>query len=58
MTDDKQSLFFVQLNLITGTRIGGWCIKPFVKRFDRVEDFGKNKVEEGPEFRKVVLKVG
>jgi hypothetical protein len=31
-------------------------IKPFIEGFDRVEDSGKNKVEEGPEFGEIVLK--
>ena len=54
-TDDKKGLFLIQLDLVTGTRIGKGLIK-FIKGFDRVEDFGKNEVEEEPEFREVVLK--
>jgi hypothetical protein len=55
-TDDEKSLFFIQFDLITGTRIGKGCIKPFVEWFDRVENFGNNEIEEGPEFREVILK--
>jgi hypothetical protein len=55
-TNDKQSLFFVQLNLITGTGIGKGCIETFIERFNGVEDFGKNEIEEGLELGQVVLK--
>jgi len=55
-TDNKEGLFFVQLNLITGTRVGEGRIEPFIERFDGVKDLGKNKIEEGPEFGEVVLK--
>lgn len=54
-TNDKEGLFFVQLNLISSTRISERCVKPFIERFDRVEDLGKDEVKQGPQFRKVVL---
>ena len=57
-TDDEQCFFFVQFNLIRSARVGKGSVEPFVKRFDRVEDFGESKVEQGPEFREVVLPKG
>lgn len=54
-SDNKQGLFFVQLNLVAGTRVGKRCVEPFVKRFDRVKYLGQDKVEKGPKFGKIVL---
>lgn len=46
--NNKKGLFFVQVNLVAGTRVGEWCAEPFIERLHRVENFGKDEVQEGP----------
>lgn len=46
--DDEQSLFFVHLHLLA-TGIGERGVEPFVERFDRVEDFREDEIEQSPE---------
>jgi hypothetical protein len=54
--DDEQGFFFIHLHLFS-TGIGKGGIEPFVERFDRVEDFGQDEIEQSPQFGKIVLLV-
>jgi hypothetical protein len=47
-SNNQQRLFFVQLDLISCARIGKRSVEPFVKRFDGVEDLGKDEIKERP----------
>ena len=54
-TNDKQGLFFAEVHLVLATRVGKWRIEPLIERFDRLEDLGQNKVENGPKLGQIVL---
>ena len=43
--NDKQGLFFVELDLVRGARVGEGRVEPFVKGLDGVEDLGEGEVE-------------
>jgi hypothetical protein len=56
--DDKERLFFVQLNLVSSIGVGERRVEPLIEQLNRVEDLGENEVEEGPKFREVVPEWG
>lgn len=53
--DDKERFFFIQLDLIASSRVCEWSVEPFLERLDRIEDLGKDEVQQGPQFGKIVL---
>ena len=52
-SNKKKGLFFVQVNLVAGTRVGEWCVEPFIERLHRVEIFGKDEVQESHNSRRL-----
>jgi hypothetical protein len=54
--DDEQSFFFIHLHLLTSS-IGEWGIEPIVERFDGIEDFRQDEIEQCPQFWQIVLEV-
>ncbi|PPQ66781.1 hypothetical protein CVT26_009767 [Gymnopilus dilepis] len=56
--DNKQGLFFVQLDLVARAGVGEGRVEPLVEGLDGVEDLGEDEVEQGPELGEVVLQGG
>jgi hypothetical protein len=42
-SDNKKGLFFVQVNLVAGTRVGEWCVEPFIEDFTELKILGRTK---------------
>ena len=54
-TNNKQRLFFVQLDLVACARVRERRVEPFIERLNRVEDFREREVEERPQLGEVIL---
>ncbi|KAH3666185.1 hypothetical protein OGAPHI_004374 [Ogataea philodendri] len=54
-SNNQQTLFFRKLELVLVASVGERSVEPLIERLNRVEHFWKNKVQQRPKLRQVVL---
>jgi hypothetical protein len=51
--NDQELFFFIQVYAFTRVRERG--IEPFIERLNRIENAREHEIQQGPEFRQVIL---